>query len=354
MNFALALKPAGLALISLGCCFTAVGCTSDNPGSAEGGAPGAGTNSQGQSGAATGGQGQSGAAGGQTATAGGGASGAPAGGASTGGAPSGGAPAGGGSAQGGSVGAAGTGTAGSTGQSGGSSGGAGGSNGVIKIMAIGDSITRATCWRALLWQELNQAHAGKFDLVGTLTSDNSCNPAGYDEDNQGYSSSLVTEIVAGVTNARTCDPKCPTLADFTAAFTAKVPDVILMHFGTNDVWNGIAASSILTAYSSVVDTARAVNPNVKFFVAKIIPMNVTSTTCSGCTCAGCPTAVPALDGMIPAWATSKATAASPITVVDQYTGFDAVADTRDGVHPNNTTGSQKMADKWNAALGSLF
>jgi lysophospholipase L1-like esterase len=35
--------------------------------------------------------------------------------------------------------------------------------------------------------------------------------------------------------------------------------------------------------------------------------------------------------------------------VDQYTGFDATADTRDGVHPN-TQGSQKMASKWAAAL----
>jgi GDSL-like Lipase/Acylhydrolase family len=348
MNFAFAFKPVSLALLGLGCCFAAVSCTNaPTSGSGESGAPSGGSG-QGQSGAATGGQGQAGAAGGQTA-----AGGAPAGGAATGGAPAGGAATGGapagGATQGGSSGA--TGTAGATGQSGGSSGG---SSGVIKIMAIGDSITRATCWRALLLQELNQAHAGKFDLVGTLTSDNGCTPAGYDEDNQGYSSSLVTEIVAGVTTNRTCDPKCPTLADFTAAFTAKVPDVILMHFGTNDVWNGIAASSILSAYSSVVDTARAVNPNVKFFVAKIIPMNVTATTCSGCSCAACPTAVPALDDMIPGWASGKATAASPITVVDQYTGFDAVADTRDGVHPNNTTGSQKTADKWNTALGSLF
>ena len=70
------------------------------------------------------------------------------------------------------------------------------SDGVIRIMPIGDSTTRATCWRAGLWQRLNASFAGRFDFVGTIPKDNGCAPAGYDLDNQAYSSSLVTEIVA--------------------------------------------------------------------------------------------------------------------------------------------------------------
>jgi lysophospholipase L1-like esterase len=57
--------------------------------------------------------------------------------------------------------------------------------------------------------------------------------------------------------------------------------------------------------------------------------------------------------MITTWAAGKATAASPIMVVDQWTGFDATADTVDGVHPN-ASGSTKMAAKWSAALTSFF
>jgi mannan endo-1,4-beta-mannosidase len=83
-------------------------------------------------------------------------------------------------------------------------------------------------------------------------------------------------------------------------------------------------------------------------------MNVTAATCAGCSCPSCPAAVAALNAEIATWAPTKSTAASPIIVVDQYTGFDAVADTMDGVHPNNTTGSQKMAAKWYAALAALF
>ena len=226
--------------------------------------------------------------------------------------------------------------------------------GTITIMAVGDSVTRATCWRAALWQSLNTSFPSRFHLVGTLNSDPGCGVTGYDTANQGYSSSLITEVVAGITTARTCDPLCPALSDFANAFNSVKPSVVLLHYGTNDVWNAKAPSAILNGYSALIDAARAANPNVVILLAQIIPMNVTSATCSGCSCPGCPTAVPALNAQIATWAPTKSTAASPVVVVDQYTGFDAVADTRDGVHPNNTTGSQKMAAKWFAALSPLF
>ena len=42
-----------------------------------------------------------------------------------------------------------------------------------------------------------------------------------------------------------------------------------MQYGTNDVWGGDSLSSILSAYSFVVDQFRSQNPNVIFFVAQI-------------------------------------------------------------------------------------
>ncbi|HVY39269.1 MAG TPA: SGNH/GDSL hydrolase family protein, partial [Polyangia bacterium] len=257
---------------------------------------------------------------------------------------------------GGHGGASTTGAGGSVGGGGGRTGGAGGgasatggAAGPVRIMAIGDSVTRATCWRDFLWQQLQQSYAGKVDFVGTLQADYGCNVSGFDRDNQGYSSSLVTEVVAGVTNARTCDPYCPNMNDLQTAFAAARPQVVLMHWGTNDVWNGKSSSSITNAYSTVIDALRAANPSVVILLAQIIPMNVTGATCSGCSCASCPTAIPALNTAIVTFAAGKATPQSPVIVVDQYTGFDATADTRDGVHPN-TQGSQKMASRWYAAL----
>jgi lysophospholipase L1-like esterase len=50
----------------------------------------------------------------------------------------------------------------------------------------------------------------------------------------------------------------------------------------------------------------------------------------------------ALNEAIAAWAPTKSTATSPITVVDCYTGFSASSDTRDGVH-FSASGDKKVA-----------
>ena len=70
-----------------------------------------------------------------------------------------------------------------------------------------------------------------------------------------------------------------------------------------------------------------------------------------------------LNAAIPAWAASLTTAASPITVVDQWTGFDdphelwfvagAATDTYDGVHPNDA-GNVKIANRWYPSVSATL
>jgi lysophospholipase L1-like esterase len=91
---------------------------------------------------------------------------------------------------------------------------------------------------------------------------------------------------------------------------------------------------------------RGANPNVRVLVAQITPLQP-----SGCN--DCPTRVQNLNAMIPAWAASNSTAASPITVVDQNTGFNPATDTGDGVH-SNTSGSTKIAARWFSAVSSMI
>jgi hypothetical protein len=215
-------------------------------------------------------------------------------------------------------------------------------------MPLGDSITRSTCYRAELWKLLDQAYSDRFDLVGTLKSDSGCNVSGYDQDNQGYGSALVTETVAGTAGTRECQPECPTMEDLGSAFASTGPDVVLLHFATNDVWNGKAPTDILAAYETIIDAVRAVNAKVVILVAQIIPLNPTQYSCSEC-----PGRVQTLNTQISSWASGVSTSDSPVIVVDQWTGFDAAADTSDGVHPN-ASGSKKMADHWFAALEKLF
>ncbi|MCP2167701.1 hypothetical protein LX83_004574 [Goodfellowiella coeruleoviolacea] len=69
---------------------------------------------------------------------------------------------------------------------------------------------------------------------------------------------------------------------------------------------------------------RASNPGMKILVARIIPVEPSG-------CAACPQRVVALNKAIPGWAAGKSTAQSPITVLDQWTGFTAATDTNAGV-----------------------
>jgi lysophospholipase L1-like esterase len=269
-----------------------------------------------------------------------------------------------GSASGGSRGAAGaaSGTSSGAGSSGSATGGASGSivsdagrdaapeaaapvahTGVWRITPLGDSITEDTCGPQLLSQELISNGHTNFVFVGTETNDQSCSNAP-DVQTEGHGGYLVTDLLPA--------PHVATMQDHSAELpmwaTNDKPDVILMQFGTNDVWNGIATQTILSAYSLVLADFRAVSPNVILFVAQITPLNP-----SGCTT--CEQQAETLNAAIPGWATSESTAASPVYVVDVWSAFTASTYlpnsmyTSDGVHPN-PAGSALVAQKWYDAL----
>ena len=331
-------------------------CSSDAPGSAgAAGSPGAaGSSSAGSSTAGMAAVAGLGSAAGGSAgnTAGGGAAaGGSAGntaGAAAGGAPAAGSPGAGGAAAG-NPGAGGTGgaqsghggnggTAGSAGMSS-AAGGTGGSThtGNWRITPLGDSITGTTCGPQLLSKELIDKGHSNFTFVGTNLNNQSCNGAP-NVQTEGHGGYLVTDLVGSGQHA----------SELSQWTSADKPDVVLMHFGTNDVWNNIAPATILDAYSTVLASLRGASPKVIVFVAQIIPLNPSG-------CADCEARVEALDAQIPTWASAKSTTTSPIYVVDQHSVFSASSYvpsstyTADGVHPN-AAGGQLMADKWYAAL----
>jgi lysophospholipase L1-like esterase len=203
-----------------------------------------------------------------------------------------------------------------------------------KIMPLGDSITASTCWRARLAEKLAAGNF-TFDFVGSQNGDPGCANSTYDKDSEGHGGYIVA------------DQSDTTLSGW---FAANPPDIVLMHFGTNDSWGGQRTTDqILGAFTLIVTDLRAVSPKVILLVAKIIPLDPNNDG----SCAVCPQSVIDLNDLIPAWAKGLSTAASPIVVVDQWTGFDDVTDTRDGVHPNDS-GSVKMANKWYAALSPIL
>ncbi|HEY8474697.1 MAG TPA: cellulose binding domain-containing protein [Natronosporangium sp.] len=201
----------------------------------------------------------------------------------------------------------------------------------VRIMPLGDSITGSPgCWRALLWQQLQNTGYTNVDFVGTLPPQGCGFP--YDGEHEGHGGFLVTNVAA--------QNQLP------GWLAATNPDVVLMHFGTNDVWSNRPTDQILAAYGTLVDQMRANNPSMTVLVAQIIPMNPS-------TCGECAQRVVALNNAIPGWAASKTTSQSPVVVVDQWTGFDTATDTYDGVHPN-AAGDQKMAGRWYPALTAVL
>ncbi|MGP3971021.1 SGNH/GDSL hydrolase family protein [Streptomyces sp. 6N223] len=198
----------------------------------------------------------------------------------------------------------------------------------VRIMPLGDSITGSPgCWRALLWQDLVDAGYAGIDFVGTLAGQG-CGFA-YDGENEGHGGILATNMAD--------QNQLP------AWLSATNPDVVLMHLGTNDVWSARSTDTILAAYTTLVEQMRAHNPRMEILVAQIIPMD------SAQSCATCAEGVVDLNAAIPDWAASLSTEASPVTVVDQWTGFDTATDTYDGVHPNDA-GNRKIADAWYPSL----
>ncbi|HKS99730.1 MAG TPA: cellulose binding domain-containing protein [Rugosimonospora sp.] len=205
----------------------------------------------------------------------------------------------------------------------------------VRIMPLGDSITAGPgCWRAMLWHQLQTAGYTNIDFVGSQSDGGGCNPGyTYDWDHEGHGGFAAT----GIADNNQLPPW----------LSAAKPDIVLMHLGTNDMWGHfISTQAKLDAFTKLVGQMRDSNPNMKILVAQIIPM-------SAAACSTCPADIIEFNNALPAWAAGLTTAQSPIVLVDQWTGFDAVADTVDGVHPNNG-GFQKMANRWYPPLAQVL
>ncbi|MCH7230815.1 cellulose binding domain-containing protein [Glycomyces sp. L485] len=202
--------------------------------------------------------------------------------------------------------------------------------GPVSIMPLGDSITGSPgCWRGNLWDLLVDA-GHEISYVGSLSQ--GCPPSQADPHHEGHGGVQVTQAVAN--------------GDTRMWLEANTPDVLLMHFGTNDVWSAIPPAQILDAYTSIVEDLRELNPDAVVLVAQIIPLHPDN-------CAECPQRAVDLNATIPGWAAELTTERSPIVVVDQYTGFDPEVDTYDGVHPDED-GYVKIAANWFAALDGVL
>jgi len=196
---------------------------------------------------------------------------------------------------------------------------------VTKVMPLGDSITQGhdetNSYRRPLWKRLA---AGRFDFVGSQRENHLGPPPNpdFDLDHEGHWGWRADQVLAEV-------------GGWAGTYR---PDVVLLHLGSNDVFADQSTSSTLGELGAIVERLRGANSRVTVLLAQLIPTSRDAQP-----------GIERLNAGIPGLAAQLDSSASRVVVVDQSAGFDPVADTRDGIHPN-ATGEEKMAAAWHAAL----
>jgi lysophospholipase L1-like esterase len=201
-----------------------------------------------------------------------------------------------------------------------------GGGGTVHLFPLGDSITHGKAQHWTYRRDLEAAllDAGcDFDFVGTQRSPWQGPGEPLDDNhNEGHSGYRTDEI----------DAELP------GWLPGNAHDWALIHLGTNDVLQHTSLSAARTHLSNIIDQLRDRNSHVGILLAQIIPNRPENEA-----------DVVDLNDRIASLAQDKSTAASPVIVVNQYSGFDAASQTYDGIHPNNS-GEAFMAERWAEAL----
>ncbi len=223
-----------------------------------------------------------------------------------------------------------------------------------KILPLGNSITEGKVenpgYRYPLYDKLTDANID-FEFIGSLTANfvwnrdvQSCieQPGSIPVlAHEGHGGWRADQILNGKSGD---DPG--KLSVWLQNYT---PDVVLMHLGSNDMFQDQSVTGTLIELRDVVRVLRQDNPRVIILMAKLIPAHGPTVGTNK------ETNVRLFNNEIPRLVQELNTAQSPVILVDQYTGFNAAPgeDTFDGIHAN-TKGAIKMADKWFQALKEVL
>lgn len=204
--------------------------------------------------------------------------------------------------------------------------------GPLRIMPLGDSVTHSergqNSYRRPLWFNLLAANC-VVDFVGSRNGVSTGSRNGpqvparnpdFDQDHEGYWDYRADEIL-GFIGSRV------------QTFS---PDVVLIHLGTNDLFQGQSVLSTIDDLARIIDTIRMNRPDVAIVLAKLIPASRANDRISQ------------LNAEIDALAASRFDPFAPLLVVDHSVNY-FISDNFDGVHPGDS-GEVKMADKWTNAI----
>jgi acyl-CoA thioesterase-1 len=197
------------------------------------------------------------------------------------------------------------------------------SRAVVKIMPLGDSITVGCCDEALnyggyrhLLYDLLSRDGVKFDFVGSEKRGDVP-----DADNEGHGGWTIRKIQDGIDNQ-----------GWLETYTL---DIILLHIGTNDMYEAGTARDAPAALAALLDDIATRFPNVRIIVAQILPMANPLWEAN----------VEQYNSAVPAIVTSRGRRVSMVNMHETF----STADLSGGVHPS-TAGYDKMARIWETAV----
>jgi len=202
--------------------------------------------------------------------------------------------------------------------------------GVVRIMPLGDSITRHVGFRPGLYTSLVDSGMD-IDFVGGVVD--ACDPnCGYDPDSEGHSGYTATQIASNVTTWLNQHPA----------------DVVTLHIGTN-VDSSFPYPDV-TQVGQLLDQIKSFDPTIPVVLARIINKARTSYT----------TDLSDYNQALQNLADARIAAGDRILVVDQendagldYSGGTADFDAGDDLHPN-ASGNAKMVPVWFQGLNRFM
>jgi lysophospholipase L1-like esterase len=219
----------------------------------------------------------------------------------------------------------------------------------MNILPLGNSLTNGSnmfnSYRRDLWQMLHKANYN-FDFIGSWDKPNiggNVPNADFDMDHDGHSGWKASDLL----NQPDWDKQKGNIKDWLQTYT---PDIVLLEFGTNEVFQCVTNRDAINNIDTVIQLLREKNKSVKILLAQIPPLGAGWANKKLCNNdIEYAKAVIEFNKAILQYGKAKNSTASPIIIVDQFTGVNPAVDMYDDIHPN-AIGEKKMARKWFAAI----
>ncbi len=213
----------------------------------------------------------------------------------------------------------------------------------LRIMPLGDSITQGVdgqcSYRRALSQRLNAVGDHDIEFVGPRQR-----PAGSpvtcratDTDHAGFSGRRADEFTDEL---------------ISELMSAHEPDRVLIHLGSNDIFQGQSVQSTVDDIDRVITAILFERPGAVALLANVIPWNLNQRNGSDNPSAGDLALGSELSSALEALAGQRIREGDAVRLVDVNSGFQPLIHSVDGIHPN-ALGEELMATRFQQVLEAV-